>query len=134
MTIALMLTLFLSVTIRIGPEQELAGGESERVCVVGKVAKPSDLVFKDGLTVTQAIAEAGGILPGVKDLEVIVLSSSGGKMRVIDVDLKAIQKKRKDDLKLQALDIVEVLSRRPEKNPKPFVNPCPWVPVFQNRL
>jgi protein involved in polysaccharide export with SLBB domain len=74
------------------------------VCVVGKVVKPLDLSFKDGLTLTDAIEEAGGIVPGSKNIRVLVFSSGPGNQgQIIDVDVKAIEKKQKPDLKLQRL-------------------------------
>jgi len=55
-------------------------------------------------------------------------------MRIIYVDLKAIENKPYKDLDLQNFDIIEVLSRKPDKVREPFVSPCPWVPVFKDRM
>jgi hypothetical protein len=108
---------------------------SKKVCVVGNVLNQREILFDGRLTVMQAIKQAGGIRPDRRNNEVLVLSRMRqGGMRVIDIDLKAIGKKPYKDLDLQDLDIIEVLSRKPDKVHEPFVNPCPWVPVFKNRM
>jgi protein involved in polysaccharide export with SLBB domain len=109
----------------------------KKVCVVGNVLKPREVLFDGGLTVTQAIKQAGGIRHDRRDNEVLVISrtpDSQNGIREIYVDLKAIEKKPYKDLDLQDLDIVEVLSRKPDKVREPFVNPCPWVPMFKDRM
>jgi len=124
------LILLLLAPFVLYQEEVSARPNSMRVCVVGKVVKPLDLLFKDGLTLTNAIEEAGGIVPGSKKLRVLVIRSGhGNEGQLIEVDLKAIEKKQKPNLKLQAFDVVEVLSQKREKEQKPFVNPCPWVPI-----
>lgn len=110
---------------------------TKKVCIVGNVIKQREILFDKRLTVTDAIKQAGGIRPDKKDNEVIVIShmiGAEGDLRIIYVDLKAIEKKTYMDLLLQDLDIIEVLSRKPDKVREPFVNPCPWVPVFKDRM
>ena len=125
------LMLLLCAPFVVYQEQVSAKPNSLKVCVTGKVVKPLDLTFKEGLMLTDAIEEAGGILPGSKISRVLVFRSGlGSDGEMLDIDLKAIQKKTKPDVRLQAFDVVEVLSRKREKEQKPFVNPCPWVPTF----
>jgi hypothetical protein len=133
----LLLLAFISAPT---PAQESAGGQgmnarpaearSLKVCVLGDVAKPSELIFRKGLTVTRAIEEAGGIVGGRKGKEVKVFSGmwDDHDVRVIYVDLKAIERRPYKDLDLQSFDIVEVYSPKKTKMAaRPLPNPCPSV-------
>lgn len=84
--------------------------EAEQVYVVGNVFKPSALPLKEPITVSQAIAMAGGVLPDTKSDRVrIVRQTAGGATKTeLFVDLKAIEKRRADDVALQPNDIVDV--------------------------
>ena len=82
--------------------------EAEQVYVVGNVLKPSALPLKERITVTQAIAMAGGLLPDTKKEGVRVVRQAGGEKKEILVDLKAVAERRAEDLALQPNDIVEV--------------------------
>ncbi|HEY5885542.1 MAG TPA: hypothetical protein VIT88_12695 [Pyrinomonadaceae bacterium] len=129
-----LLMLFLSLaTAADGQQSDVS---PNKVCIVGNVMQQGEIRFHERLTVTQAINRAGGIRPDSKDNEVLVISwmTEPPGFRIIDVDLKAIKKKRYKDLLLQNLDIIEVLSRKPEKVHQPFVNPCPWVPELGSRM
>lgn len=111
------------------PNTQSTVAENYKVCVLGAVIKPSEIHFKDSLTVTQAIKAVGGISPANKNIEVRVYSQmtqGKGITRVIYLDLKDIEKKKYKDLELQDYDIVEVLpKKRGKRIPKQNVNPCP---------
>jgi polysaccharide export outer membrane protein len=82
--------------------------EAEQAYVVGNVLRPSMIPLKDKVTVSQALAMAGGTLPDTQSERVrIVRQSPGGKTEIV-VDLKAISRRRAEDVALQANDIVEV--------------------------
>ena len=135
MKATILFMLFLSFATAADGQQSSA--MSKKVCVVGNVLNQREILFDGRLTITQAIKQAGGIRPDRRNNEVLVISrvpDSQSGMRVIYVDLKAIEKKPYKDLDLQDLDIIEVLSRKPDKVHEPFVNPCPWVPVFKDRM
>jgi protein involved in polysaccharide export with SLBB domain len=136
--LVVLTTLFVTATrgqdSRMNPP---VADQNKKVCIVGNVIKPREILFDKSLTITDAIKQAGGIRPDKRDNEVIVISQmigGEGRVRIIYVDLKAIEKKSYMDLDLQDLDIIEVLSRKPDKVRETFVNPCPWVPVFKDRL
>ena len=98
----------------------------KKVCVLGNVTNPSMIRFRDGMTVTQAIRDAGGIPKHKKSNKVRVYSSTmDGRNRIIYLDLERIRKRPYTDLELQSFDIVEVVfSARDAKNiPAPH-NPC----------
>lgn len=83
--------------------------ESQRAFVVGNVFKPSTIPLKEPVTVSQAIAMAGGIMPDTKSDKVrIIRQMSGNGKKEIFVDLKAVDKHRTEDIVLQANDIVDV--------------------------
>lgn len=84
--------------------------EAQQVFVVGNVFKPSSISLKEKVTVSQAIAIAGGTMSDAKRNRVRILRQVGGgntKTELI-VDLEAISKLKADDIELQANDIVEV--------------------------
>lgn len=84
--------------------------EADQAYVVGNVFKPQAVTLKDPVTVSQAIAMAGGTLPATKSTAIRIIRQSPGSMekKVITVDLGAINKQRAEDVALQANDIVDV--------------------------
>jgi protein involved in polysaccharide export with SLBB domain len=86
--------------------------ELDPVYITGDVVAPQAIYLKGTLTLTQAIATAGGLTRGKTDGIRIIRQTPGysGRTEII-VDLKAIRKRRAEDPVLQPFDIVEV----PEK-------------------
>lgn len=84
--------------------------EAEQVFVVGNVLKPSTIPLKEKITVSQAIAMAGGTLPDTQMERVRIVRQDAGRdsKTEIVVNLKAIRNQRAEDVALQANDIVEV--------------------------
>lgn len=84
--------------------------EAEQVFVVGNVLKPSTIPLKEKITVSQAIAMAGGMLPDTQMERVRIIRQDAGRSNKAEiiVDLKAIRNQRAEDVALQANDIVEV--------------------------
>lgn len=123
----LVATMRAQSTDRSQESAALADSGDKRICVVGNVMKPSLLRFRKGITVTQAIKEAGGIPTENKSKKVRVYSqTSEGIHRVFYVDLETVRRKPYMDLELQSFDIVEVLSGK-KKIPGNY-NPCFSVP------
>jgi polysaccharide export outer membrane protein len=94
--------------------------EADKAFIVGNVVKPSTLLLKERITITEAVASAGGVLPDSKLDKVRILRQNGenDKMKQeIIVDLKAINKLQAEDIALQANDIVDV----PTSNGKKFL-------------
>jgi polysaccharide export outer membrane protein len=77
--------------------------------VIGNVTKPSTIALHEELTVSKAIAMAGGTRPNTKKgrVRVVRQSPSGGKQELF-VDLSAIEKRQAIDLVLLPNDIVDV--------------------------
>jgi polysaccharide export outer membrane protein len=84
--------------------------EAEQVFVVGNVYAPKSLPLKEALTVSRAIAMAGGPLRDSKTdhVRVVRRSAGAGSQSEMFVNLTAIARKKEDDLVLQPNDIVEV--------------------------
>jgi polysaccharide export outer membrane protein len=82
-----------------------------RVFVMGRVNKPGALKAKlsEGMTLLQAIADAGGLAEGAKESAVtITRKDKAGKEQKIKINLKDIIKGKKMDVLLQEGDVVYV--------------------------
>lgn len=84
--------------------------EADQVYVVGNVMSPRAIPLKEPITITRAIAMAGGTMRDTKSDRVrIVRQLQGATTKTeIYVDLKAIEKRKAEDIALQANDIVDV--------------------------
>jgi polysaccharide export outer membrane protein len=113
-----LITLSLNDTLR-GDETSnpyVEGGdivtipEAEQVYVIGNVYTPKSLPLKETLTVSRAIAMAGGPLRDSKTdkIHIVRRMPGGTEQSEIFVSLAAIAHKKEADLVLQANDIVEV--------------------------
>jgi polysaccharide biosynthesis/export protein len=84
--------------------------EADQVYVVGNVFAPLTIPLKEPITLSRAIAMAGGVKQDSKKDKVRVLRQEPGSMqkKEIIVDLAAIEKKNADDIALLPNDIVDV--------------------------
>ena len=84
--------------------------EADQVFIVGNVLRPSAIPLKELITVSRAIAMAGGTMPDTKSNRVRIVRQPPGSTTKTEifVDLKAIDKQREKDVVLQANDIVDV--------------------------
>jgi len=82
--------------------------EADQVYVVGNVYSPKTLPLKEPITVSRAVAMAGGPLRDSKTDRVHIVRQQQGGEAEIFVDLKAIARKQATDVLLQPNDIVEV--------------------------
>jgi polysaccharide export outer membrane protein len=83
--------------------------EAEQVYVVGNVYTPKSLPLREPITVSRAIAMAGGPLRDSKTDHVrVVRQVDGGSQSEMYVNLNAIAQKKAEDLVLKPNDIVEV--------------------------
>lgn len=84
--------------------------EAAQIFVVGNVLKPSAIPLKEPLTVSKAVAMAGGTAPNTKRDKVRIIRQVPGKTtkQEITVDLSAIEKNRAEDVALLPNDIVDV--------------------------
>lgn len=84
--------------------------EADQAYVIGNVFKPQAVLLKDPVTVSQAVAMAGGPLRASRMSGVSIVRSARGNTgkQVIAVDLKAISKLQAPDIFLEPNDIVAV--------------------------
>jgi polysaccharide biosynthesis/export protein len=84
--------------------------EAEQVYVVGNVFMPLTIPLREPVTLTRAIAMAGGLKQDTKKDKIRVLRQEPGAStrKEITVDLSAIEKKSSEDLALLPNDIVDV--------------------------
>ena len=84
--------------------------EADQVYVVGNVYMPLTIPLREPITLTRAIAMAGGLKQDTKKDKIRVLRQEPGSSvrKEITVDLSAIEKKSSDDLALLPNDIIDV--------------------------
>lgn len=84
--------------------------EADQVYVVGNVLRPTIIPLKEPITVSRAIAAAGGTAPSTKKDKVRIIRQALGstEKQEIFVDLSAIEKRKAEDIALLANDIVDV--------------------------
>jgi polysaccharide export outer membrane protein len=84
--------------------------EADQVYVVGNVFTPLTIALKEPITLTRAIAMAGGLRQDTKKDKIRVLRQQPGTTtrKEITVDLSAIEKKQSEDLALAPNDIIDV--------------------------
>jgi polysaccharide export outer membrane protein len=111
----------LAAVLRRDEESNLAvrGGdiivvlESEPIYVTGYVVRPQPVSSNGPITLTQAMALAGGVTKYGKTDRIRIYRQAVGASdhTVITVDLKAITKRRAVDFVLQPFDVVDVPGR-----------------------
>jgi len=84
--------------------------EADQVYVVGNVFMPLTIALKEPITLTRAIAMAGGLRQDTKKDKIRILRQEPGTTirKEITVDLSAIEKKSSEDLALAPNDIIDV--------------------------
>lgn len=84
--------------------------DADQVYVVGNVLRPTIIPLKEPITVSRAIAYAGGTAPSTKKGKVRIIRQTPGSTtkQEIFVDLGAIEKRKAEDIALLANDIVDV--------------------------
>jgi polysaccharide biosynthesis/export protein len=84
--------------------------EGEPIYITGAVVAPQAIVMKDGMTLARALAMVGGPIRQAKTSEVHVYRQKEGKIGSEDLtfNYEAIRKGQKQDVLLQAYDIVDV--------------------------
>jgi polysaccharide biosynthesis/export protein len=94
----------------IKPGDVISLPEAEQAFIVGNVFRPAPLSLKEPLSVSRAIAMAGGVLPDTRQDRIRIIRQDPKQAKKIEIviDLKAIEKRKAEDIALQAGDIVEV--------------------------
>lgn len=85
--------------------------EAKEAYVVGNVLRPGPILLKNSnITITQALAMAGGTMPDTRKEQVRIIrtESDGQTKREIQVNLKEIENRKAQDIALLPNDIVDV--------------------------
>jgi len=84
--------------------------EAAQIYVVGNVLSPLTIPLREPITITRAVAMAGGVKQDTKKDKIRIVRQEPGTAtkREIFVDLSAIEKKRAEDVALLPNDIVDV--------------------------
>ncbi|HXD31074.1 MAG TPA: polysaccharide biosynthesis/export family protein [Pyrinomonadaceae bacterium] len=84
--------------------------EADRVYVVGDVLAPREIPLKEPITISRAIAMAGGLGKDSKKDKIRVIRQAPGSASKTEIfaDLGAIERKKAEDIELLANDIVDV--------------------------
>lgn len=103
--------------------------------VVGGVIRPGRNAWRQGLTVSRAVAAAGGVSgKGVSGKATIYRRDNGGQ-RTIAVDLKSAASDPKADIEILANDIIEIpLSSSSERNSPSFPEESPMTSSDRSKL
>ena len=79
------------------------------IYVAGDVTRPNSFPLREGMTFTQALAQAGGPTPTAKKGSIRIVRQAPGKEReIIAINLEAINKNQAADPLMMANDVIEV--------------------------
>lgn len=97
--------------------------EADQIYVVGNVTRPSALPLREPITISRAIAMAGGTLPDTRRDKIRIVRQTPGSTakKEIFVDLRAIDKRQAEDVELLANDIVDVPTNSGKRLLKTFL-------------
>lgn len=95
--------------------------EAPPIYVIGGVVTPRRIATRSEMSVTRAVASAGGLAKNAEPTRVTIFRRAGRETRVIEVDLDKIQNKQADDVALQPFDVVDVAQRGQAKRRFPPV-------------
>ncbi len=82
------------------------------VYVIGAVNNPKPVYFRSDLTVSRAVASAGGLSRDANGSRVTITRRDGADSRQITVDLDRIKAKAADDELLKPFDVIDVGGKR----------------------
>ena len=97
--------------------------DADQAFVVGNVFRPTTIPLREPVTVSQAIAMAGGTQPDTRKEKIRIIRQEPGSLnkREIIVDLRAIDKRQAEDVVLQVNDIVDVPTNSGKRLMKSFI-------------
>ena len=111
--------------------------EALPVYVTGGVVTPQRILFRQGLSLSRAVASAGGVSRNGDATKITVFrrGKSNADLEIIEADLGKILSKQIEDVALQPQDIVEVnLLGRAKKTRPPLVNALETTQFDINKL
>jgi protein involved in polysaccharide export with SLBB domain len=85
--------------------------EAQPIYVIGGVNNPRSIATRSQISVSRAVATAGGLAKNADPTKVTIFRRAGTETRIIETDLEKIKANRAEDVILQAFDIVDVLQK-----------------------
>jgi protein involved in polysaccharide export with SLBB domain len=82
--------------------------EAKPIYVIGGVNTPRQIATRSQMTVSRAIAGAGGLSKDADATRVTVFRRAGNETKIIETDLEKIKANQAEDIVLQAFDIIDV--------------------------
>lgn len=84
--------------------------EAEQAFIIGNVRSATTVTLKEPMTLSKAIAMAGGVVPGAVIEKIKISRQAPGSLTKTEftVNLKDINKRKQEDVLLQANDVVDV--------------------------
>ena len=95
--------------------------EAKPVYVIGGVVSPRQIATRSEMTVSRAIAGAGGLSKDGDGTKITIYRRIGNETKIIEADLEKIKAKQAEDIVLQAFDIVDVPQKGNDKRQYPPV-------------
>lgn len=85
--------------------------EAESVYVTGGVVNPRQIPFRSQITVSRAVASAGGLSKDALAQKVTIFRRENKSTKIIEVDLDKVKTNPAEDVVLQTADIIEVAQK-----------------------
>ena len=106
--------------------------DADQAYIVGNIVRPMAIPLREPVTISQAVAMAGGTQPDTKKEKIRIVRQEPGSSnkKEIYVDLRAVEKRQAEDIALQANDIVDVPTNSGKRLLKSFIGAV--VPAFGN--
>jgi protein involved in polysaccharide export with SLBB domain len=93
--------------------------EAKPIYVIGGVNNPRQIATRSQMTVSRAVAAAGGLSKNGDGTKITIYRRAGSETKIIEADLEKIKANQAEDIILQAFDIVDVLQKGNEKKKFP---------------
>lgn len=99
--------------------------EASPVYVIGGVNNPREISSKEQLTLSHAIAAAGGLAKEAVESDIVVYRRDSKGTKTLSFDLRKISSKQQDDPVLKAYDVIDV-GQKGRSKPKfpPAIDPA----------
>lgn len=91
--------------------------KAQPIYIIGNIIEPRKLDSRANLTISQAVASAGGFAKNSDLNKILIYRLIEGQTKVIEVNFQKMQSNDENDIKLQPLDIVEVLAKGSSRKP-----------------
>ena len=100
--------------------------EADPIYIIGGVANPRQINARSQMTVSRAIASAGGLTKNADSKNIVIFRRGKTETVRIEVDLEKIKANQSDDVVLQKFDILDIAQNGDDKRKFP-----PIVKVFE---